>query len=421
MPDIEVFTLGWFALIAILHFGLAVRLIPVFLRTSHQKTEIDTWPSVMAIIVLRGGDELLEETLRCLLSQDYPDYHLRIILDSETDPATPFVQNALRDSKMKNVEVMVLPERKSTCSGKNSGILHGSENLPSNCEIAAIFDGDAVLHPSCFKELVAPLMEGSDFTNGNRWYSPDPTVASLLRYLWNGLAITVMNALHIPWGGCMAMKREVIEHPELRRRLSIAFGDDSTFSSFLLQEGKQIQFIPEATIVNDDHCSFSGFYNFLVRQYLTVRVNNPRWPFLFWSNVLLGMTAGIAFPCVIFNFNNLRLLMSVGCALVIGAIIFEVAVGSTLVRRQKRIAGGGLDRLGVLHWLKLPLALLILCFANFAATLHAALIYQHQWRGITYRFPGRKKCEIIEVQPLGPVDTPANVTPAITEETVPST
>jgi hypothetical protein len=358
-------------------------------------------PFVIAVMALRGGDEFLAETLRRLTTMDYPRYRLRLVIDSPHDPARAIVEKFIREFQPNNTDVMYLGERPLNCSGKIAGMLRGSADLPGDCSVVAVFDGDALVHRSCLRELVTPLMNGAALATGNRWYAPaKPTLGGIVRFLWNGCAVTVMNAVHIPWGGCMAMRSSVISHPELRSRLESAFGEDSTIATFVLQNRQPVQFVPEATIVNPEDCTVGGFYNFLVRQYLTVRLHNPHWIFVLGTNFLLGFLligANIYF-CTGADLFWWQIVA--GYAMICMAVLIELATGSAVVRRQKRMVGVEVARFKLRHWLMSPIALTLLNHMNFVACLHAQFIRRHEWRGITYRFPGAPAVEIIGVKPL---------------------
>ncbi len=397
--------LGWFTVLAAFRCGLALKLRAAFAQAEElSNLQPNDWPAVVAVMALRDGDEALQEALEHLMSLDYPDYRIRLILDSENDPALPFVHKALLKTGHPHVEILTLPERKETCSGKISGILYGTADLPIHCEVVAIFDGDAVLHASCLQELVAPLQQSAVLTTGNRWYVPQPNTGGMFRYQWNALAVTVMNVMNIPWGGCMAMKVDVIQHPELRHRLENAFGEDSTIATFLIERGERIQFVPAATIVNSESCSLTGFYNFLIRQYLTVRLNNPRWGFVLFSNILLGLTAAVTNVLLITNIPY-RLEMGLGYLLLIATLVAEILIGSHLVRKQKLLKGVNIPKFAAKHWLIFPFSLVLLNYMNLCATLHSVFIKQHLWRGITYQFPGQRRCKIVKVTDIAGTKT----------------
>lgn len=388
-----------FSAVACVRLVMTVRLIQAFLRNQPDTASVEEWPMVVAVMALRGGDEFLEDTLGRLASLDYPNYLLRLVIDSENDSSLEVVDDFLRIRKPNNVEILFLGERPMTCSGKVAGMLRGTQELPAQCSIVAVFDGDAVVQASCLRCLVEPLLNGASLSTGNRWYAPlRHSIGALTRFAWNACALSIMNSLQIPWGGCMAMQRSVIADPELRKRLSLAFGEDSTIATFLLERNLQVRFVPESTVVNHEDCSIASFYNFLVRQYLTVRLHNPRWDFVFGTNLAIATVMIGANVYFVFGHESYLLPVLAGYLIVLAEVVVELVAGTLLVRHQKSREGISLPRFQGMFWIKIPLALTLLNYMNPVACIHALLIRTHVWRGITYEFFEEPMVRIVGVK-----------------------
>ena len=102
------------------------------------------WPKAAVVLSLRGNDPFLENCLRNLVLQDYPDFFLTVTVDSETDPAWKAihaVQDQFGDDCM---TVSVLGHRRPNCSLKNSSIIQAVSGLPDDCEVVAFVDADAI-------------------------------------------------------------------------------------------------------------------------------------------------------------------------------------------------------------------------------------------------------------------------------------
>lgn len=391
--------LAWFVVLACVQIIVAIRFASSLLARSETLTPDDQLPEVLAVLSLRGGDEFLEETLKRLTALDYPRYRLRIVIDSESesDSAQTIVDDFIEQYRPNNVETMCLGQRPLSCSGKIAGLLRGTESLPPECGVVAVFDGDAVLHASCLRELVEPLLKGSGLTSGNRWYAPSAaTLGGMMRFIWNGFAVNIMNTVRIPWGGCMAMHAASVQDPELRKRLSIAFGEDSTVATYMLENSRKVTFVPDALVINFEDCSVGSLYNFLVRQYLTVRLHNPRWGFVFWSNMLLGLSILGAYGCL-FTPGIHWEPVATGLGLVTFVVCMQLVLSGFLVRRRKLRAGTTLQRFAVWHWLLLFPALFCTNLVNLVAVTHAMVAREHTWRGITYRFGEQSTVQLVDV------------------------
>ena len=114
----------------------------------------DSFPHVGVIMALRGADPFLENNLRGLMSLDYPSHEIRIIIDSEMDPAFAVVDRMRRVMGVDNVDIEILNLCQETSSLKNSALIQGINGCSSDCEAFRL---------ARFRHRSAPrLVEGSD-------------------------------------------------------------------------------------------------------------------------------------------------------------------------------------------------------------------------------------------------------------------
>ncbi len=131
----------------------------------------DDLPKAAVILVLRGPDPRLRDTLRALLAQDYSDFLIQVVVDSDQDPVFNEVLEAQATSG--RIQVTVLQNPRNNCSLKCSSLIQAINDLPPGVEIMAFIDGDVVPYSSWLSELVGPIVAGkADVTGGNRWYLP---------------------------------------------------------------------------------------------------------------------------------------------------------------------------------------------------------------------------------------------------------
>ena len=192
------------------------RMLWLYLKSLRLKSDLNlpaaAHPPMLAVLCLRGADPFLRECIRRLVDSDYPALTVRIVIDSDSDPALEIVTSVLAARPDDRVEVKVLPDRLLRCSGKVSSLLHATDSLPDGCEIVAWIDGDSMLHASALRELAAGLANKHiGATSGNRWYvPPDAGLSGLTRMCWNGFAVPTMNMFGILWGGCMETRAEYL-------------------------------------------------------------------------------------------------------------------------------------------------------------------------------------------------------------------
>jgi len=138
-------------------------------------------PKAAVILSVRGIDPHLEACLRGILQQDYPNYHLHVVVDSEKDPALPVLKQVLTDYPAGLATIDFLQERSSTCSLKCSALVQAIRTLDESFEMIALIDADTIPHPSWLRELATALSNPNvGAATGNRWFRPkQPTLGSL--------------------------------------------------------------------------------------------------------------------------------------------------------------------------------------------------------------------------------------------------
>ena len=384
------------------------RLAQAYLSPKDSFSEPNPWPQVLAILCLRGTDPFLPECLRRLANMKYANFTLRIVIDSENDPACETVKAFLHAESPSHVEVTYLRNRRPHCSGKFSGILAATEKLPEGCEIVAFFDGDTMVFPDCLKELVAPLQdERIGVTSGNRWYAPQSqNFASLVRFTWNALAVPFMNVAQMPWGGCMALRAREMSNPAVREYCEQRFNEDMTLGSYVIQQGQRVFFVTNATIVNHETITMKSFYNFLVRQLLAVRSSFFGWRLLFVNILALNLSV-LALYCLAFPIPCKAEVAS--SLLGIALLLYLGMLGSDFMIREK-IAHRGetIPRWPITTLFVLPVAMVCVNSLNLVASIQALWGGIHVWRGITYRFSYRRPIPystVVDVQSLATNDS----------------
>lgn len=128
------------------------------------------WPKASVILTLRGADPDLRATIEGILSQDYPDFDLRINVDSQSDPAWSVVQEILASTGDKRIYIETLAAPSPHCGLVCSAIAQALDTMPKDAGVAVFVDADLRVHAGLLKQLIAPLAGpkiGATF--GNRW------------------------------------------------------------------------------------------------------------------------------------------------------------------------------------------------------------------------------------------------------------
>lgn len=234
-------------------------------------------PKGAIILCLRGADPFLSDCLQSLLTQDYANYLLCVVVDSDEDPAWSVLRKFEGHDRL---QIEVLQNPLPTCSLKCSSLIQAVRNLDASIQIVALCDADAVPDPDWLADLAAPLADpGVGVATGNRWYVPQPnSPGSMIRYLWNVPAAVNMVLLKIAWGGSLAIRRDVIDQTDLLNHWSGALCEDTLLLRLLRKHGYRQAFVPNAMIVNRESTTLGNVIDWVPRQMLLAKLYHPSWP-----------------------------------------------------------------------------------------------------------------------------------------------
>ena len=359
-------------------------------------------PSAAILLSLRGADEELPISLHRFMSQDYPNYELHIVVDSESDPAWKVVQEATAAHPSARVIVSTLAERPTKCSPHCASLSQAAESAQA-CEVVALADGDVVAHPAWLRTLVTALDdERVGMSHGNRWYLPeDAGWGSLVRYLWNTAAVVGMYFFHIPWGGSCAMRTKDVREAGIIEAWRTTLNQDNPAKICLERIKKQVRFVPLLMMPNRDTISLSVCREFLARQLTWTRIYNPR--FVWTLLVLHGWgTAAVQFlllPAgVVAALRGDFAVARFAAATFGGYMLFCVVITIALEhasRRVMRLQGAATSWVTPKALWRFPAAIFLTQWTYCAALFSASFRRQITWRNVTYEIDGPWKNSVV--------------------------
>ena len=365
----------------------------------------DACPLVAIILPLRGYDPFFELCLTRLLAQDYPNYELRIVIDSTEDPAWEPVHRIVAELKPSHVKIESLEHRFETCGLKNSSVLQGITGLDDSFEVVALVDSDTVPHPMWLRDLVSPLAdERIAVSSGQRWYMPDsPTIGSLTRYVWNALNSVAMANTSV-WGGSFAIKRRVLDEVDLLQCWQKSLSEDVLIYGRIKRAGYKMAFVPLSVMINRETCSVLSFVQWLSRQVLLGRLYHFGWPLFLTCGLgaTLVLLTAVAFTVYSIATNQLAAAAWVGGALLV-QFVSVAAILLLLERATRRIVrwrDEDMDWLTSIALWKMLIAIPLTQFVFTVALLKAAVMRQVEWRGVTYKIHGPWNIHLVEYRPF---------------------
>ena len=407
MTHVVMTILGILLVAAIVQVVFSVVFVQLFYRWKRPNVPDEQLPRAAILLSLRGADPYLVSGLRCLLSQDYPDYELHVVVDHREDPAWDAVEQVTAELGTASVHIAPLRTPSDTCSLKCSSLLQLLEGVDESVEVLVQADADLVSHSGWLRDLISPLVagEGIGATFGNRWFMPrSGHWGSVVRYIWNAAAVIPMYVNSIPWGGTFAIRASVLKKAGLAEKWSKAVVEDAPVRTALQQEQLKLKFVPTLMMVNREDCGLAFALDFIKRQLTWTRLYHPRWGLLVWHaaiGTLLLFAAVAMIPCCLMvGRQDLAVWMTAGLAAYGVVLLALVAMLELGVRHVVRARGESVGPLLHPMLLKILPGILLTQVVHAIATAMAVFRRRVAWRGVTYHIRGPWDVQMLDYRPF---------------------
>ncbi len=237
-------------------------------------------PKTLVCVPCKGIDLELAENLRCVLAQAYPNYQVRFVVESASDPACAVIQALVA---VATIPCELIVAGACIDSGqKVHNLLAATANLPDDVEVLAFFDSDARPAPHALDHLVNRVYRSPrlQVATGYRWFVPRRTN-------WASLALASANAslaglmsqrgLNLVWGGTWAVSRNVFDKTALSEAWRGTLSDDLVASRVMRWAGVKLAFEPGCMVASPVDVNWREAIAFLRRQFLIGRCYSPVW------------------------------------------------------------------------------------------------------------------------------------------------
>lgn len=237
----------------------------------------------------KGIDVDLEENLRALLRQDYHDYEVTFIVQSDDDPAVEVIRRVMADHRRGTARMVIAGEATET-GQKVHNLRCGTAGLSPEVEYLAFVDSDARPRPEWLRLLIAQLCEGTTgAVTGYRWFVPQRD--SLANHLLYSMNCEIMSLLGrsshcLVWGGSWGIRREVFESIDLHSAWAGTLSDDLVATRQLRRGRLRVRFEPGCVVASPLDYSIGEMLSFVRRQYLMARFYVPGW----WALAIAAST-----------------------------------------------------------------------------------------------------------------------------------
>lgn len=248
-------------------------------------------PPAALIVPFKGAEPGLAEHLGRLLTQDYPDYRVLCVVESEEDPACPIVRDTLARHDRPS-ELIVAGEANNHEGQKVHNLLAALDQLQREgmpVEVVVFADSDAAPDAQWMGRLIGPLIfPNCGVSTGYRWMIPQPrggagasqgpTLASRFASVINSSVAcwAGRDRYNHAWGGSMALRVDTIREGDLVGRWRGALSDDYQVSRMCKDLGKRIYFVHRCLVAAPVDFTWRSLFEFGRRQYLITRAHAPR-------------------------------------------------------------------------------------------------------------------------------------------------
>ncbi|MBD2147631.1 glycosyltransferase family 2 protein [Sphaerospermopsis sp. FACHB-1194] len=384
-----------------------------YLRTYKQPFLSDNQlPKTAVILCLRGADPFLPNCVRSLLNQNYPEYDLKLIIDSPEDPAFKIAKEVIAETKATNFQISTLRTVRHNCSLKCSSLVQAVSDLDDSYQVIALVDADTIVHKNWLRELVSPLTdEKVGITTGNRWYVPTGKYwGSLIRYAGNVSTVVQMFLFQVPWGGSLAIKKQLLQQTEILEKWGEAFGDDMLLHKVIKKHGWKIKFVPSLLMVNREESNLSTLFPSLQRLILCSRLYHPNWLALVSDAVssILFPTLTIFLALGLFlatEWNTAFSLFKSYSIYTIGLLLLMLVM-ELGVQEIIRSQGQPIPEISLTNILKMFIAIPLTQWVYGLAMLSSLGMSTVTWRGLTYKIQSPWHIRLVEYHPYQWLDQP---------------
>lgn len=234
-------------------------------------------PPVAMVVPITGDTPAVRAGLESLLRQDYSNLRYVLVTRDEDDPATALARSLVAG---REDAVHLLSGPALTCGQKNHGLLAGVAAVRDQAEIFLFCDSTHVARPDLARLLVAPIASGrSVMSGGFHRVVPLDGAAPTLGMLNVCLVLHCLQpirAITQPWGGAMAITREIFEKHGVAEVWSRNIVDDFSLGPHLAKRGIRSWPVAEACLETPlKNVSTAVWLDWVTRQLLYLKFCTP--------------------------------------------------------------------------------------------------------------------------------------------------
>ncbi|MEM0141087.1 MAG: glycosyltransferase family 2 protein [Thermoplasmatales archaeon] len=225
-------------------FASGIMLTYLGRRTGNGPSEDHTFKGdkekALVILPIKGVDYKLEENLRSLKDQEWQNYDIIAVVDSDKDEALPFLRR-------EGINYMISGEVCVDCSGKVRAIL-SALTKHRNYDFYVVADSDIRVESNWLSKLLVQLHDPKiGVSTTFPLFYPEGGFWSKFKMFWGSVGQSMMesNLTKFVWGGSMAFRKDFVDERFIEQ-FSHSISDDIAVLRIAKSRGLEISYVPDA-------------------------------------------------------------------------------------------------------------------------------------------------------------------------------
>ena len=287
-----------------IYFALLLLILLGLTYIASVRMEPENYPpfselSVLVIVPCKGIDYSLEENLRSIVDQDYPNYRVLAVVDAGDDPSVPIIERA-------GMKWGIAQDQCSGCSGKVRAIASAVRNNP-DFDIYVIADSDIVAGKDWLARLVSPFgSKEIGISTTFPYFNPVGGFWSRVKLIWGfvGLGMMESRLTRFGWGGSLAFRSSLLQGNGMEFFRSYV-SDDIAITKLCKEAKLGIAYVKEAMpMINspDDFRTFMEWANRQTALSIYATRNVFHYGILFYGATILLFVSAVIFSIAISPF-----------------------------------------------------------------------------------------------------------------------
>lgn len=217
-------------------------------------------PRVLVIMPCKGHDIELKRNLEAAASQDYENYKLITVVDSNND-------SALKSIRAANAESILSNSKCANCSGKVRAISTALSRF-RDYDAYVILDSDALVGKDWLTDVITPLADRRiGISTSFPLFRPIGGFWSWVKFVWGFVGISLMESesTRFGWGGTLAFRKDLLSKDDMKY-FSESVSDDIALTKIAKRKGLKLAYEPDAAPIIDSDDNLAKFSEWANRQ-----------------------------------------------------------------------------------------------------------------------------------------------------------